>query len=402
MKRLLVLLMTTLIILEAGIIGVKAKESSNSNTPFKEGKIISCGKYLFSLVSRNGEYKNYLYRTNKSGKKAKLISKSIVSPSSLYTYNKKVYYKESTKIVCYNTKTLKKSTFKNTNNDISGICSNGIIVKDYQKGLYLYTFKGKSKKIADTDYSFAGATKKYLFYSIPLRYDDSSSKVELQLYRYSLKNGAKKALASVMTSNNSSSYNYSGTCVESFHTFKKNNVFICGSYGGSAGIFVGDIYKMKSNGTKITKIKSGAENIMPGKNSVHFFSGQNLYRISSNGKISKIVKTNDDKNILTTTTSNYSVVSKHVSGSNYDLFVNRNISTSTKKKVINAKSLIKSSDPSDAYISSSIMGVVNNIALVRTYVYSYADEYGASGWRPGVVRMYNYILNVKTGKKVLI
>ena len=404
MKKLLSIILVVSIIAGVGIFNTEAiTASSSSSTPFKEGKIVSCGKYLFSLVSKKGVYKDYLYRTNKSGKNAKLISKKVSSPSSLYTYNKKLYYLEDNKIMCYNTKTLKKSTFKKTKNYVQGICSKGIIVEDYNKGLYLYTFKGKSIKIVGTGYSVAGANKKYIFYTKPIGYNNDTHKVKVKLYRYTIKNGKRKGLSSVMASNNSSSYDYSNAGVATFHVFSKVNIFICGSFGGSAGIFVGDVFKMNSDGTGIKKLKSSVQNsIMPGKKCVYVKTEKQVYKISSKGKLTKKAKISYKKNILTTTTSNYSVVSKNTSGSNYDLYVNRSVSTSLKKRVINAKSLIKSSDPSDAYASSTLIGIVGNMALVSVRVYSYEDGNGSVGWRPGTVRLINYLVNVKTGKKVKI
>ena len=39
------------------------------------------------------------------------------------------------------------------------------------------------------------------------------------------------------------------------------------------------------------------------------------------------------------------------------------------------------------------------MALVSARVYSYEEGYGSIGWRPGTVRLINYIVNVKTGRK---
>lgn len=406
MKRIISVVLSITIILGVTIMGTASSfAASNSSTSFKEGRIVACGKYLFSIITRKGSGTEYLYRTNKSGKSAKLISKKVIAGTSLYTYNSKVYFKESKKIYCYNAKTLKKSVFKTTSDEISGICTKGLITESYSKGIRLMPFSGKIKTIAGKNYNFAGANKTYIFYTKTQKFISSNNTAKMRMYRYTVKSGARKTLGTFTTSNNSyADVAYDIKAVK-FHAFSKYNVFICGSYGGSAGIFVGDTFSMTSSGTKIKKIKSKVNAwLMPGKSCIYISesNGKGIYKVSTSAKVSK--KTSDKTNMymLGTTSSNYSVVAKKASGSSYDVYVNRSVAVKATKKAISAKSLIKSSDPKDAFVSSVVRDVVGNMALVRSVVYTYDSRYHPIGWRPAVIRYCNYIVNVKTGAKVKI
>lgn len=409
MKKIISILLTLVMIAGIAALGAEsASAASNTSTPFKQGRIVACGKYLFSLVYRDGESTKYLYRTDKSGKNKKLISKKAYTQSELFTYNGKVYYSANDKLMYYNAKTLKGGVFRKTPYEPVGICAKGVITYNAVNGIRLWYFSGGCKKIADgRKFEYAGANKSYVFYTKSVKFNSSTNIEKIRLYRFSLSKKTRKALGTFTIKEYASGK--SGRIVD-FHAFPKRCIFVSGSYSGSMGLFTGSAFIMKPDGTKIKKVKDSVDNeIMAGKKCVYIkstnTSGKNnvLYRITATGKISKAAKDKDYVKIQATTSGNLSLTNKAAeytgSGTCYDLYANKKVSSGTGKLVIKCNSLIKKVDYGDAFASCEVEDTVGNMALVCARCYTYE---GASGWRPRTYRTIYYLVNVKTGAKEII
>lgn len=368
-----------------------AGAATNTANSFKQGQLVKCGSYLFSVVNTKSSTKK-LVRTKTNGKSSKTISKSL-SSNLLCSYKKSVFFKTKGGIYGYSISTNKCRKIASSSYSLVGICSAGVI-GEKNNSVYLIKFNKKAKRLLKDDYSqsvhFLGATSRYVFsYYTSLM----SSPSYVYVYRYDTKTGKNKHVSTFST------YLDINLVSGGFHTFKNSVVFSLGNNDGPINGLYGEIYKMKTNGTGVKKIKSEcmlSGNFRPGKGCVYMNvtssnqSSVTLYRINSSGKVSK-VKTS--KAQVITTTNN-----KGVYQYNGNIYV-KGVSASKSKMVIRGSKLINSSYPSDSEVRANINGEYGNMVLVNVGIYTYS--YGG-GWRGSLYANKAYLVNTKTNKAVKI
>ena len=160
---------------------------------------------------------------------------------------------------------------------------------------------------------------------------------------------------------------------------------------------------MNSIGAGIKKIlNSSVDKFTPGKGCVYGMGrssyDQNIYecyKITSNGKCKKV---KNISNLRESTSNDYCIYASRYNKLSENMYICK-IANSKSKKVFSGNSFIKSSDPDNAYVNGIGVGSYGDKALIEIKVYS---PTGGIGWRPLLLRTYSYMVNLKTGSKVLL
>lgn len=410
-KRLISILLCVVMAVGCIFVPINASALDGEATTCSNGAVVKCGKYLYSLIVNNANYYKVV-RTTTTGTKAKIIADKVENMTGkIFSCKTKLYYQDANKIKCYNTKTSKLSILKTLKykdksaKTISmyvtaiGICPKGLIVQYKNKGTYLISFNGKSKKMADSKENkiksqkeYLTATDKYVFFHISEK--KSKGIYTDRLYRYDL----KKDLIKKMGTYESDKLSEAPFVTDSY-VFKNKIVFISSSFDEIGGT----VYSMNKKGNKIKKVMSGTnETFSPGKDCVYVQKADTtdgkyaLYKINSKGKAATIIKPTilgiNKPMLAITTITGYSLNMKIAKDyMSYDLY--RNGKPSLKKGTL-------------VMTGKSQGGSDEQIAIPLTYG-TYGDmvllTYAVMDMEDGEDAIYRtYFVNAKTGYYQLI
>lgn len=396
MKRIFSIIIAVLILTSVVALPTTVSAATNDANSFKSGKFVKCGGYYF-FVNANKNGKSTLYRVNSAGKKKKAISNiNFCSNDNLLSYKNRIYFNDNKGVMCYIPKSNKKFYLKKGKYESVGICNKGIISSDYNTGLTLIRFNKKVKKINSYSNSYMCSNSKYIFYYST---KEVGSKYKITIKRFNLSKNKSKT-ASTLTIKK---YGHSTISCTASHVFKKNIIFSVGSYEGTGLYYNGVVYKMNSIGAGIKKIlNSSVDKFTPGKDCVYGMGqpsyDQNIYecyKITSNGKCKKV---KNISNLRESTSNDYCIYASRYNKLSENMYICK-VANSKSKKIFNGASFIRSSDPVNAYVNGIGVGSYGDMALIEIRVFS---PTGGMGWRPLLLRTYTYMVNLKTGSKVLL
>lgn len=418
MKKLISALLCAMVAAVSLVVPVSALDTSDDE--FCTGSMVKCGKFIVSAVNNVKQNKLKIYRTNLKGKKKKLAATTKnYTGKALLTYKDKVYYRKNNVVMSYDPKADKKKKLfnlnagehkaKNTDNiSVLSICPLGIIYRDAACAIYLYGFDGSDTMVADSSTSkvncyntFLGATEDRIFYYRAEK--KSGSSYVLQLYGFIYSDGKVQKVGKIRSLKNPYTVPNDGT----FYMLKKKIVFTVGAPDKN-GMFEGVLCSMKKDGTGIKTLKTGSigSAIFPSDSGAYITSTDSkgntiLCKISENGKLKQAIAYTDIKYpIISYTTESGRAVGINVADTEfgYDLYTLDKVKKTTGKKVIEAKSLLEKSDYGYILVTPSISGSVGDLVLVTYGVYRYDNN----GYFEKVYRCKSYIVNAKTGTKILI
>lgn len=393
MKRIFSIIIAVLILTSVVALPTTVSAATNDANSFKSGKFVKCGGYYF-FVNTNKNGKSTLYRVNSAGKKKKAISNiNFYSNDNLLSYKNRIYFNDNKGVMCYIPKNNKKFYLKKGKYESVGICNKGIISSDYNTGLTLIRFNKKVKRINSYSNSYMCSNSKYIFYYST---KEVGSKYKITIKRFNLSKNKSKT-ASTLTIKK---YGHSTISCTASHVFKKNIIFSVGSYEGTGLYYSGVVYKMNSIGAGVKKISNKSiYSFTPGKNCIYGlvqkYETSSFYKITSNGKCTKVKGIN---NLKESNLNNYCLFAKDVGSNNEDLYSSY-IGKGKSKRLFKASSYVKSTDPNNSYAVGVGVGSYGDMALIEIRVFS---PTGGIGWRPLLLRTYTYMVNLKTGSKVLL